>query len=390
MSSLRQQTGAWFIQNPDSVKASLKETELDKFYKKALKDLSATKDTLTFPTFKQYWKAYFRGAFDNLKSKVNASIKAEKKLDEIKLEVWRPNSTKLDPKAFDKWVTGTGVDIIFSNKGGIPKASTFVWAGGPGKGKTTVSAYVQYRLQENYPKAKIACVQAEMKRFDINYELHENDMPWMGDLNYLILKDYGFENLKNTLIKIFTSGHDVLFVDSFENIAKKLVVYENMSQKEAENFLLELFDNANDGKYKNEKGQQVFTTIIAIQQVTKGGEFKGDNALMHETTGMCFFDMDSQNRRYMSYRKNRRCGRHVEKKLYHDLDKKDQNKVVFDVDLFNETEARLELIHKEQAAMNEKTKNFMTLFSTTNPDGVAPTENVIDKALREEEEEVTA
>lgn len=92
----------------------------------------------------------------------------------------------------------------------------------------------------------------------------------------------------------------------------------------------------------------------------------------------------------MSYRKNRRCGRHVEKKLYHDLDKKDQNKVVFDVDLFNETEARLELIHKEQAAMNEKTKNFMTLFSTTNPDGVAPTENVIDKALREEEEEVTA
>lgn len=388
MASLRQQTGAWFIQNPDSVKNSVKETDLEKVhYKKALKDLKASQDSLSYNTFKGYWKSYFRGAFDNLKSKANVSYKAEKKVEDIVLEMWQPKTAKVDKKAFEKWETGTGIDMILSNKGGIPKASTFVWAGGAGKGKTTVAAYAQKCLQDRYPTANIACVQAEMKRFDINYELHENDMPWMSELNYLILKDYGFENLKNTLIKIFTSGLDVIFLDSFENVAKKLVVYEGMSQKEAENFLLELFDNANDGKNnKNSKGQTVYSTIIAIQQFTKGGEFVGGNALMHETTGMCIFDMDAQGRRYMMHKKNRRCGRHVEKKLYHDLDKENQNTVLFNVALFNETEARLKMVETEKAKMAEQTNNFMQYFSQPEEES---TENLIDQALTPKEPAVT-
>lgn len=247
-------------------------------------------------------------------------------------------------------------------------------------GKTTVCADIQHCLQKQYPNAKIACVQAEMKRFDISYEFQENNMPWMSDIKYLILKDYGLENIKNTLIKIFTSGYDVLFLDSIENIVKKLGVYADMSHKEAENFLLELFDHANDGKNnKNEKGETVYTTIFAIQQVTKGGEFKGDNALKHETTAMMVMRKDDKGNRYVSHEKHRRCGKHVDKRLFYSLNEK--NEVVYDLQMFEEAELQIKVSIQEKADLAERTKGFYETFKRKGSEKEDSLKGVLDEIV---------
>jgi RecA/RadA recombinase len=368
MASQRQLVGQWFLLDENSKfnSGSISDKELDKAYEKCLKDLKITKTAMPFMEFRGFWRAVLRGAFKPASHTEKAVSKAVP-VSDIKLEVWSPGGQTFDKKLFQTWKTGDGIDIILSTHGGASKASTTIITGEPGVGKTTVCAAIQRKFQENYPKAKIACIQAEMKRFDIAYEFTENQMPWMKDLKYLILKDYGYSNIKNVLIKIFTGGYDIIFVDSVENIVKKLVVYSDMSHKEAENFILELFDHANDGKNnKNEKGETVYSTIFAIQQVNKDGGFKGDNALKHETTAMLHLMKDDKGNRYASHSKNRRCGKHVDKRLFYNLD--DKNEVVYDIQMFAETEEQMLISKKEKEAMSESLKNFYSTFEMKGSD----------------------
>ncbi|MEO6304604.1 MAG: hypothetical protein ABIP51_15700 [Bacteroidia bacterium] len=368
MQSSRQMVGQWFILPENSEFAATDATvkTLEKGYAKVLKDLKFTKTSLPYPEFRTYYKAVLRGAFKP-KRYTEKLVREEVKVEDIKLQVWTPGAEKFDSELFKTWKTGKGIDIILSTNGGASKASTTIIIGEPGVGKTTVCADMQYCLQKNYPKAKIACVQAEMKRFDIAYEYSENNMPWMSELQYLILKDYGYANIKNTLIKIFTAGYDILFVDSVENIAKKLQVYADMSHKEAENFILELFEHANDAKNnKNEKGKDIHTTIFAIQQVTKGGEFKGDNALKHETTAMLELRKDDKGNRYSSTSKNRRCGKHVDKRLFYGLN--EGNELIYDSQMFEESEVQMDYAKKEKEEIEKRTKNFYDVFSKKSTD----------------------
>lgn len=362
MSSLRQQLGQWFKENEPYQASNLTQKQLEAGHAKALKDLKANKTALDLPYFRGIWKAYLRGAFKP-KTHVSKLNKPEVKVADIKILPWKPGSETYNKKMFETWETKKGIDTILSNSGGATKATSFIVTGEPGAGKTTICADTQKVLQDRYPKAKIACIQSEMKKFDISYEFHENKMPWMSDLNYILLNEYGYENIKNVLIKIFTSGYDVLFVDSIENIVGKLCVYADMKGKEAEKFLLELFENANDGKNnKNEKGEDVYTTVFAIQQMTKGGEFKGDNALKHETTGMLEVRNDGRGGRYIEFSKNRRCGKHSDKKLFFSLDKENGNTVQYDLKLFNEMELQMDIARMEKEKMAELSENFLQIM----------------------------
>lgn len=269
---------------------------------------------------------------------------------EIKLKEWTPGSEKFDPKLFKPKLTGEGIDMVLSDGGGIMLGTSYIIIGEAGVGKTTVASAIQASLQKKYKNEKIACVQSEMKRIDLGYEYQNKK--WMKDLKYQILKDYGYENIEQVLIKIFTSGYDVLFVDSIQDITDKLKSYAGMSQTEAENFLLQLFSNANDGVDNHGK----HTIIFAIQQVTKGGEYKGSTKLKHMTTGMMEMRFDEDGKRYIEFAKNRRCGKHVYKRLYYSLKK---NEVVYDTETFLEVDVQTENVVETKDNIKKTTQAFL-------------------------------
>ena len=224
--------------------------------------------------------------------------------------------------------------------------------------------------------ARITQAFLKMKKFDIGYEMIENEMKWMGEINYIMLKEYGYERLKSTLETIFSSGFDILFLDSIEDVVSKLKVYADMSQNEAENYVIDLMDKAADGK--DNKG--VHTTTLAIQQVTKGGEFKGDNKLKHMTTGMLHAYKDEKGERYLTFSKNRRCGGHQEKRLYYGLN--DKKEIEFNLALFTQVEEEAKFMKQEQSKILEASKDF---WSVVEKPAVIDLISVLNETSEEEE-----
>ena len=335
--------------------------------------LKVSKTEMTFTRFKSLAKDFENGKF--AKKAANLVLK-EQKNEKVDLLIWNPNKEKFNKTLFETYKTNQGVDVIFSTNGGVAKGSTYVVVGAPGTGKTTLLAWIQKTLQDNYKNLKIACIQTEMKKFDIGYEMIENEMKWMGEINYIMLKEYGYERLKSTLETIFSSGFDILFLDSIEDVVSKLKVYADMSQNEAENYVIDLMDKAADGK--DNKG--VHTTTLAIQQVTKGGEFKGDNKLKHMTTGMLHAYKDEKGERYLTFSKNRRCGGHQEKRLYYGLN--DKKEIEFNLALFTQVEEEAKFMKQEQSKILEASKDF---WSVVEKPAVIDLISVLNETSEEEE-----
>jgi hypothetical protein len=349
----------WFFKDEN---AKYKSDELDKDgLKKAhaacLKDLKLSIDVVKPEYFRYIWREVCKGTLKP-KTHLQVDIVPEVAVADIHIEHWRPGQEKFDKNLFIPFKTGKGIDIILSDDGGPMKGTSYIVIGEAGVGKTTVLSDVQRCLQNNYKKAKIACVQSEMKKIDLGYEYTKK--PWMEDLEYVILKDYGYENIKNVLKKIFSDGYDILFVDSFEDIVGKLKIFADMSEGEAENFLLGLMDRANDSK----DNHGVHTCVFAIQQITKGGEYKGSTRLKHMTTGMVELRKDARGNRYILFSKNRRGGKHVDKRMYYSLDT-ETNEVVYDVQLFAESEEQAAMVNNEKKKIKEASANFFEVFGKT-------------------------
>jgi predicted ATPase len=356
--ALKQQLINWFFleENENEKKPNLDKKQLEKGMTKAIKDLNLGKEALKMPYYRFIWNEIIKGNYKPT-SYLHTELEPEVAVADIHIEHWRPKDEKFDPSLFVPFKTKKGIDIVLSDDGGPMKGTSYIVVGEPGVGKTTVLSDVQKCLQNNYKKAKIACVQSEMKKIDLGYEYTKK--PWMDDLNYIILKELGYKNIKNALIKIFSSGYDIIFLDSIGDIVDKLKAFADMSSGEAENFILELMDKANDAKDGYNEG--VNTTVFTIQQVTKGGDYKGSTKLKHMTTGMLELRKDARGNRYILFSKNRRGGMHVDKKLYYSLDKKTQE-VVYDIDLFNESEEQAAMVKKEKENIRKNTENFMDVF----------------------------
>lgn len=357
---------------------NLKKKDLEKGWRQALKDLGLSEHALKIQYFVN---TIWRETVVERKHRSNEHTRTTQtnvsKPEQIVLEEWHPEDEQWPVDFFLPRKTGKPVDVIFSDDGGTMQATAYLVDGEPGAGKTTVLMDIQKCLQNNYPALKTTCVQSEMKKSDIGYDFSKK--PWMKGLSFQILKKYGYENIENTLIKIFTSGYHFIFVDSFSDIVEKLSAYSDMGMKHAENFLLQLMDNACDGINNN----GVYSTIIAINQITKSGTFVGSMKLKHMTTGMFHVRMDEDGNRFILFSKNRRGGGKINKKLYFSLDA--NNEVQYDYDKFKNAEKQAAIEKANDEEMKEKSKTFFELAAKpkTDPETVVTAATELAKRVRE-------
>ena len=105
-----------------------------------------------------------------------------------------------------------------------------------------------------------------------------------------------------------------------------------------------------------------FTSFLAVQQVTKGGNFVGSNKLKHLTTGMCELRYSNEfaGDRYIKFTKNRRGCKY--EKLYFDLEA--SGSVNYDIKRLERDEEIKRRISKEKDNMLKEEELFNMMFNT--------------------------
>jgi predicted ATP-dependent serine protease len=101
-------------------------------------------------------------------------------------------------------------------------------------------------------------------------------------------------------------------------------------------------------------------SVLAIQHMTKGGQYVGSTYLKHATTAMLELRFDSSGLRYVEFTKNRRGGSGTGKRLYYKLDEEGQ--VVYDVARFNETEELRSIENVETLRQQDLSLRFEQVF----------------------------
>lgn len=342
---------------------------LEKGIKKFIKDTGMV--DVRPQAFNDYHKHYANGMRPKPMSLNPAQRpEVEASLDDIEINIFntddKKRKNKPDKDVFVPFKTGKPIDIILSEPGGVMKGTTFVLDGEAGVGKSTVAYDIQQTIHVNYPGLKVVCVNSEMKVIDLDYERRKKE--WMKNVDFFLLRDKRnvphleegrdvYEYMKLLLKKVFTSGYDIILVDSIEDIIDKLKDYCNMSRGEAESFLLGLFDAANEGD--DNKG--VKSAIIAINQVTKGGVFVGSNKLKHNTTGFMHLRFDDRGERFAEFSKHRRNGAVVNKKMYFTMNEKGE--VIWDEAEFKAMAERSKMLKDEKFRLKEGAANFNKIFA---------------------------
>lgn len=184
--------------------------------------------------------------------------------------------TKFDDSLFVPYITHSPLDGLFSNKGGVMPACNYIIIGDPGVGKTTILCDFVSQLPDHL------FVSGEMDDVDL-YD-YGNRIDTIKSLNTLYMSDvyaaFDYEkepDLWAALQDICLSGKKVILIDSLKEVLDPIKYQLKISYNQAETKFVQLMRKAN---------KEHRTTFLIIQQVTKGGEFVGTNALKHNTTGM--------------------------------------------------------------------------------------------------------
>lgn len=211
----------------------------------------------------------------------------------------------INPNQFISNVTGTAFDTIASKRGGIMPGTTYIITGESGAGKTTICTNIADYLMQINPELKAGFISCEMDRNDWIEECLDNNR--LCNLNTIFMLDYlDAPNYLEVLIEGLTR-YDFCILDSFEVVIDQLREIKGWTAKKAESELINILRKAATSSN---------TTIFAIQQYTKGGNFVGSNKIKHMLTGMAFVLFDERGDRYITFTKNRRCGHMVNKRLY--------------------------------------------------------------------------
>jgi len=254
---------------------------------------------------------------------------------------------------FGLFRTGKKIDDLFSDHeegGGLYGGTVNIVIGESGVGKSTVMLDLLASIVDQNPEAKILYISSEMTRNDIMFYYRKT--PAIGKVPTLLLMDYVKNGqLAQVLEKSFNGEHDVILLDSYQDVLVKLKEVHGWKSTKAESWLTNMMIDA---------AEKCGNAVLAIQHMTKGGQYVGSTYLKHATTAMLEIRFDLTGQRYIEFSKNRRGGSGTGKRLYYKLD--ETGAVVYDVARFNETEEMRNFENVETLRQQDLTAQFENIF----------------------------
>jgi predicted ATP-dependent serine protease len=254
---------------------------------------------------------------------------------------------------FGLFRTGKKIDDLFSDHeagGGVYGGTVNIVIGESGVGKSTVMLDLLASIVEQNPEARILYISSEMTRNDIMFYYRKT--PAIGKVPTLLLMDYVKNGqLAQVLEKSFNGEHDIILLDSYQDVLVKLKEVHGWKSTKAESWLTNMMIDA---------AEKCGNAVLAIQHMTKGGQYVGSTYLKHATTAMLEIRFDLTGQRYIEFSKNRRGGSGTGKRLYYKLD--ETGAVVYDVARFNETEEMRNFENVETLRQQDLTAQFENIF----------------------------
>ena len=272
--------------------------------------------------------------------------------------------------------TGTMLDQLFSDHdadGGIYGGTANIIIGESGVGKSTVTLDILAKIKRNNPNTKVLYLSSEMTRNDLFF--YYRKMPIIADVPTVLLMDYIQTGFVKAIEKAILGDHDVILIDSHQDIIVKLKDVLGWKSTYAEAWLTNLVIKAADKMGK---------TLFCIQHMTKGGTYVGSTYLKHATTSMMEIKFGPGGRRYLEFTKNRRGGSLVNKPLFYSLV---DGEVVYDAETWNMAQRAEEVAHTEEARREELEHEFDELFlrATVQTEPVEPTAEAVAEQPATEE-----
>ena len=263
------------------------------------------------------------------------------------------NVEDMEFPSFGLFPTGKKIDDLFSDHeagGGLYGGTVNIVIGESGVGKSTVMLDLLASIVDQNPEAKILYISSEMTRNDIMFYYRKT--PAIGKVPTLLLMDYVKNGqLAQVLEKSFNGEHDVILLDSYQDVLVKLKEVHGWKSTKAESWLTNMMIDA---------AEKCGNAVLAIQHMTKGGQYVGSTYLKHATTAMLEIRFDLTGQRYIEFSKNRRGGSGTGKRLYYKLD--ETGAVVYDVARFNETEEMRNFENVETLRQQDLTAQFENIF----------------------------
>ena len=248
--------------------------------------------------------------------------------------------------------TGKYIDEILSDHevgGGLYGGTVNIVIGESGVGKSTLLLDTLASIKKNNEDAKILYISSEMTRNDILF--YYKKTPSIAQVPTLLLMDYvKTGQLDQVIMKSLNGDYDIVLIDSHQDILVKLKEVMGWKATFAESWLTNIMIDA---------AEKQGTAILAIQHMTKGGQYVGSTYLKHATTAMMELMFDESGQRYVVFSKNRRGGSAIGKRLYFNLE---DGNIVYDKARFKETEELRDIEEKESIRQVDLSSKFEEIF----------------------------
>ena len=227
------------------------------------------------------------------------------------------------------------LDKIFSNKEGLTPSSLNLIYGGAGAGKSTITCEYVSQLHIDNPDKKICFISAEMNQILLkNLSVVVPDVNKLPTFFFDQYRDVRLNPKNLTPEKIYTNileeGYDIILIDSWEKIKGiiKTTSPNYKTAKAANDFMFTEMKKASMGGKGNNKP---YTCFLVIQHVTKAGNFRGDNTLVHEFDSSLEIKKINNSDRFLKFHKNRFS--EVSTKIFFEINK---DGVKYNTEKFNE------------------------------------------------------
>jgi KaiC/GvpD/RAD55 family RecA-like ATPase len=284
---------------------------------------------------------------------IEKAIKATdlvKPANPVKINLVRVADLQYDDRIFQPMKTGDPIDYMFSSDGGLYPGTNYMVIGDPGIGKSTQT--LDFLSKVSREGRRVLFISGEMNQIDMYGYVKR--YPSFGQIPTLFLCDYLDENPKEVIEQTLQQGWDVILIDSFIEVQEAVQASNGMNRTSAEKWLIDLMIRNNKGANETKS----YTSFLAIQQVTKGGNFVGSNKLKHNTTGMIElrFSSEFSGDRYAKVTKNRRGFRY--EKIYFSLDNPltveyDERRLQRDEEIRQRLQKEKELLLSEEERFNQ-------------------------------------